>query len=88
MDKIFVEFGLDFDNNPCGLGRSVEVERPDGSEFRVKGKVAKFKVASFYLRLWLGKDVLIWDSQQPHFSIKHKERLNFKIVVGKWGYAQ
>ncbi|MDT2866763.1 DUF3977 family protein [Lactococcus lactis] len=88
MDKIFVEIGLDFDHNRYGLGRSVEIEHPDGSESRNKRKGEIFIVESRYLRLWLMKWVFIFDSQKPYFSIKRKGRLNFKIVVGKWGYSQ
>ena len=32
--KIYVEYGLDFDNNRFGLGRSVEIESEDGTEKR------------------------------------------------------
>ena len=34
VKKIFVEYGLDFDNNKYGFGRSVEVEYTDGTEMR------------------------------------------------------
>ena len=36
--EVFVEYGLDFDNNRYGFGRSVEVEYEDGTEIRTKDK--------------------------------------------------
>ena len=36
---IFVEYGLDFDNNRFGFGKSVEIENFDGTEYRVKKSV-------------------------------------------------
>ena len=35
---VYIEYGLDFDNNPFGFGRSVEIENNDGTEFRTKEK--------------------------------------------------
>lgn len=39
---IFVEYGLDFDNNRFGFGKSVEVENQDRTEYRIK-KINKIK---------------------------------------------
>ena len=33
---IYIESGLDFDNNKFGLERSVEIERDDGTEIRCR----------------------------------------------------
>ena len=86
-NKVFTEIGFDLDNNRFAFGRSVEIEYPDGSEIRQKNSVSADRIQSRYLRLWLGKRVLIVDSQSPHFSLKKKNRRNFKLVLGKWGFV-
>ena len=78
--KIFVEYGLDFDNNPYGLGKSVELEYDDGDEVRTKDKYKVYN-RSYYARFWIFKKVFIW-SQEKGFQIKSKNRHNFKIVFG------
>lgn len=45
VKKIFIEYGLDFDNNKYGIGRSTEVEYTDGTEMRTHEPV-KFKKVS------------------------------------------
>ena len=50
-NMIYIEYGLDFDNNRFGLGRSVEVERDDGTEYRTKEKI-KLSQKNYYFRLW------------------------------------
>ncbi|AYG00073.1 DUF3977 family protein [Lactococcus allomyrinae] len=85
MNKIFIEIGFDLDNNRFGFGRSVEIEHADGTEKRLKISVKPDKLVSRYVRIWLGKTVLIFDSQSPHFSVRKKTRRNFKFVIGKWG---
>ena len=77
---IYVEYGLDFDNNKFGFGRSVEVENPNGTEYRTKEKV-KLKNKSYYFRLWIGKIVFVI-SRKNGFEIVHKKRHNFKAVFG------
>ena len=77
---IYIEYGFDLDNNRFGFGRSVEVERTDGSEYRTKGKVQLIS-KSYYFRLWIGKYVLVI-SQTNGFEIVQKNRYNFKIVFG------
>lgn len=77
---IYIEYGLDFDNNRFGFGRSVEVERADGSEYRTKDKI-KLKHKSYYLRLWIGKYVLVI-SKAHRVELIHKNRCNFKAVFG------
>ncbi|QDK71029.1 DUF3977 family protein [Lactococcus protaetiae] len=85
MNKIFIEIGFDLDNNRFGFGKSVEIEHTDGSEVRIKTAPQIDKPKSYYVRIWIGKSVLIFDSQSPHFSFKKKRRRNFKFVIGKWG---
>ena len=77
---IYVEYGLDFDNNKFGFGRSVEVENPDGTEYRTKEKVQLIN-KRYYFRLWIGKIVFVI-SKKSGFEIVHKKRYNFKAVLG------
>ena len=77
---IYIEYGLDFDNNRFGFGRSVEVERADGSEYRTKDKI-KLKHKSYYFRLWIGKYVLVI-SKAHGVELAQKNRYNFKVVFG------
>lgn len=85
-NKIFIEIGFDLDNNRFGFGRSVEIEHDDGTEDRMKKRLKLKQVESHYVRIWLGKRVLVLDRQKPHLAVKKKTRNNFKGVVGKWGY--
>ena len=80
---IYVEYGLDFDNNRFGFGRSVEVERADSTEYRTKEKI-KLSQKSYYFRLWIGKYVLVI-SRTHGIELVHKNRYNFKIVFGVKG---
>ena len=79
---IYIEYGLDFDNNKYGFGRSVEIENPDGSEYRTKDKV-KLKNKSYYIRIWILKTVIIISSSGIHLT--HKNRYNFKVIFGICG---
>lgn len=81
--RYYVEYGLDFDNNRFGFGRSVEVEYDDGYECRTKEKV-KLSNKCYYVRIWLGKKVFIY-SVDDGFEIKTKNRNNFKIIFGFGG---
>lgn len=76
--KIFVEYGVDFDNNRFGFGRSVEFEKDDGTEYRTK-EVVELKNKVYYFRLWIGKTVFVISGKNG-FEIVHKKRNNFKIV--------
>ena len=42
VKRIFIEYGLDFDNNKYGFGHSTEYEYADGSEMRTHESI-KFK---------------------------------------------
>ncbi len=81
--QIFVEYGLDFDNNRFGLGRSVEIEYADGTEKRTMKKV-RLKNKRCYFRMWTGKYVFILSHNGP--ELVRKKRWNFKIVFGIRGY--
>lgn len=77
---IYVEYGLDFDNNRFGFGRSVEIENDDGTEYRTKEKI-KLTEKKHYFRFWIGKLVFVISGDNG-FEIVHKKRYNFKIVFG------
>ncbi|MBN1281921.1 MAG: DUF3977 family protein [Alphaproteobacteria bacterium] len=85
-DKIFIEYGLDFSNNKYGIGRSSEIEYSDGTEMRTHERIHIKKIKAKYFRLWVGKFMLVIDSDKPHFCFKKKKRYNFKIVYGISGY--
>lgn len=85
LEKIFNEYGLDFDNNKYGLRQSSEIEYTDGTESRTNKRVKITHIQARYFRIWIGKKVLIIDSDKPHFSIRDKKRWNFKIVYGRSG---
>ena len=77
---IYIEYGLDFDNNRLGIGRSIEVENDDGSEYRVKGNV-KLAQKRYYFRFWVGKLVFVLSGSNG-LEVIHKKRYNLKIVFG------
>ena len=79
---IYIEYGIDFDNNRFGLGRSVEIEMPDGTERRCKTKV-KLKDKAYYFRLWIGWRVLVVSKKGVEWC--KKSRPNFKLVFGVKG---
>ena len=85
IKRIFNEYGLDFDNNRYGFGRSTEIEYVDGTEKRTHEIIKINKVQARYFRIWIGKIVFIIDSDRPHLSTRKKKRWNFKIVYGKSG---
>lgn len=71
------------------LAEASKIEFTDVTEERFKfadRSVSKsLKVKSHYLRIWLGKKVLVIDSANPHFAFKKKNRNNFKFIIGKYG---
>lgn len=79
---IYIEYGIDFDNNRFGLGRSVEVEMPNSTERRCKAKV-KLKDKAYYFRLWIGWRVLVVSKKGVEWC--KKSRPNFKLVFGVKG---
>lgn len=78
----FIEIGLDFDNNPFGLGVSSEIENPDGTEKRVRGFIP-IKPRRFYLRIWILKGVFVLST--TGISFQKKNRYNLKCVFGIGG---
>lgn len=90
MNKIFIEYGLDFDNNKYGFGRSTEIEFPDGTEIRTKEKIkidGGGGVISWYIRLWIFKHVFSIDGNGTTRHTK-KNRNNLKIVFGRYGLIE
>ncbi|MDD4557182.1 MAG: DUF3977 family protein [Alphaproteobacteria bacterium] len=83
--NIFTEFGLDFDNNKFGLGYSTEIEKSDGTEYRVK-KFIQMDGKSYYFRFWIFKTVFFVSKRSV--ELVKKKRNNFKIVFGIAGYNQ
>lgn len=77
---VYKEYGIDFDNNRFGFGKSIEIENKDGTEFRTKINM-QLKNPRYYFRLWIGKMVFIISAQNG-FEIVSKNRYNFKVVFG------
>lgn len=82
IKKIFVEYGLDFDNNKYGLGRSAEIEYADDTEVRTHARIKIIHVTERYVRIWIGRRVWVFSTQSPHISFRKKNRWNFKLVYG------
>lgn len=74
IKKIFIEYGLDFDNNKYGLGRSVEIEYTDGNEMRTRGAMPVGCITERYVRVWIGRRVLVLSTRRPHISFRKKAR--------------
>ncbi|TDF93875.1 DUF3977 family protein [Paenibacillus piri] len=72
----YIEFG--FGNT--WLVRT-ETELDDGTEFEQKGIVGPITFRSFYVRIWLGKTVLIADLKQG-IKISRKNRNAVKFILG------
>jgi len=73
--KTYVELGV---GNRWLL--STEREFSDSSEVRVPGVDVKGKCRGVYLRIWLGKRVVIVEKRGV--SIKSKDRSAVKFVIG------
>ncbi|WP_265455926.1 DUF3977 family protein [Enterococcus sp. HY326] len=58
-----------------------EIEQADGSEEETKGFVGELKFVSCYLRIWLGKKVVILDSKEG-LKISTKSRRAVKLILG------
>lgn len=72
----FIEFGI----GNTWLVRT-ETELADGTEHEEKGIVGPIKYQSFYIRIWIGKTVLILDSKEG-FKRSRKKRKAIKIIFG------
>ncbi|MCL2369276.1 MAG: hypothetical protein FWC83_01215 [Alphaproteobacteria bacterium] len=82
--KIFIEYGLDFDNNKYGFGVNTEYEYDD-QEVRKSGAVKLAKTEEHYFRIWIGKRVMSLSNKRPHIHFRKKNRNNFKIIYGRRG---
>ena len=72
--KIYTEVGF---GNPTFISTEIEV---GDIEWRVPGwKVEKIK--EIYIRIWIGKKVLIMSSEDG-IKIQNKNRNNFKTIMG------
>jgi hypothetical protein len=58
-----------------------EMEIEDGNEYEVQGIQGPIHFHSAYVRLWLGKTVIILDSREG-FKKVHKSDNNFKLLIG------
>lgn len=58
-----------------------ELEHEDGTETEVKGIAHPFQLDTIYLRMWIGKKVLIIDSREG-IKFQRKDRRKLKIVIG------
>ncbi|MDO3412478.1 DUF3977 family protein [Saccharibacillus sp. CPCC 101409] len=61
-----------------------EIEHEDGTETEVKGIDRPFRCKTLYVRIWIGKKVLVIDSREG-FKITTKSRNKFKLIVGLSG---
>lgn len=68
-----------------GFGNSwfirTELEHSDGTESEIKGVVKPFTLKSIYLRVWLGRRVLIIDNKEG-IKLSRKDKKKFKFVIG------
>jgi hypothetical protein len=72
----YIEFGV----GNTWLVRT-ETELDDGTEYEEKGIIGPIKFHSLYLRIWIGKNVLILDLKEGFKRIK-KSRKEFKVILG------
>jgi hypothetical protein len=68
-----------------GIGNSwlvrTETELEDGTEYEEKGIIGPIKFHSLYIRVWIGKSVLIFDLKEGYKRMK-KSRKDFKFIFG------
>jgi len=76
---IFSEFGYGNDTL-C----STEVEKGE-REYRIRGFVIPPKVEGIYLRIWVGKRVVVFSTKNI-FSWQSKNKNRIKILFGLQGY--
>jgi hypothetical protein len=72
----YIEFGI---GNTWLIRTETELE--DGTEYEEKGIIGPIKFYSLYLRIWIGKNVLIFDLREGFKRVK-KSRKKFKIIFG------
>ena len=78
----YIEFGI---GNRWLLRTEVELE--NGTEYEIKGVVKPIKPLSIYLRIWMGKTVLIIDSKEG-FKKVGKPRNAVKLIFGIKSYLK
>ena len=61
-----------------------EFEDENGVEREVKGLTKPFALKSIYLRIWIGRKVIIIDSKQG-IKLSTKDRSALKILIGFYG---
>ena len=68
-----------------GIGNNhllrTEIELTDDYEFEVKGIVGGIRFKSLYFRIWIGKKVFIFDTEEG-FKTKVKNKNKFKVILG------
>ncbi|WP_391201685.1 DUF3977 family protein [Psychrobacillus sp. L4] len=72
----FIEFGI---GNTWIIRTETELE--DGTEYEEKGIKGPIKFYSLYLRIWIGKTVVIADLKEC-IKRKKKNRNEFKVIIG------
>ena len=72
----FIEFGI---GNTWLIRTETELE--DGTECEEKGIKGPINLNSVYLRIWIGKTVLIADLKEG-FKRQKKNRTEFKFIIG------
>ena len=73
--RIFTEFGIG-----NGSFASTEIEFADGTEFRFNSSCFLTDFCHPYLRIWIGRRVLVLD--RSGISTHAKHRAAFKVLVG------
>lgn len=76
----FIEFGI----GNTWLVRT-ETELEDGTEFEEKGIIGPVKINSFYIRIWIAKTVILFDTKEGFKRIK-KKRNRIKFIFGFSSY--
>ncbi|MGD7043121.1 DUF3977 family protein [Jeotgalibacillus proteolyticus] len=74
--KKYIEFGI---GNTWLIRTETEFE--DGTEYEEKGIKGPINFNSMYIRMWIGKTVLIADSKEG-FKRHKKKRNDFKFIFG------
>lgn len=58
-----------------------EIELTNDYEFEVKGILGGIRFKSLYFRIWIGKKVFIFDTEEG-FKTKVKNKNKFKMIFG------
>ena len=63
------------------MSRKTEIELTNDYEFEVKGILGGIRFKSLYFRIWIGKKVFIFDTEEG-FKTKVKNKNKFKMIFG------